>query len=213
MPWIAPIMHPDKVRKGGWAFAPQQITYLTRVVEFTKGKRDAPPTNMEEPPPNTMLWPTLNDLQVFDRAVTGLGWDFLSVDIENAGQFITLVGITAMHLESRALGPTLSLPFKMRGGENYWHKWADHLTATEYLYKWLADPYLGMVFHNGLSHDIPILEGAGFEINGRVLDTMVMMHYCYPEMKKALQYGCTLYCWTPVWKHLMEESDDAEGKT
>ncbi len=209
-PWIAPILHPASVLRGGWASAPQQVTYLTRVVDYVQGRREAPTCNIVEPPPGTQLWPTLATVAAFDTQMPR--WDMLSVDIEAAGSYITLLGITCMSLERREIGPTLSLPFKMRGGEDYWHSWSDHVAVVEYLYGWLDDPSLGMVFHNGVSFDIPMLEEAGFSFRGRILDTMVLQHYCYPEMRKGLQYCTTLYNWTPCWKLLTDADDEQEGK-
>jgi len=210
-PWIAPIIHPASVLRGGWASAPQQVTYLTRVVDYVKGKREAPTATIVEPPPFTSLWPSLDTLKEFDEQIHQ--WDMLSVDIEAAGDFITLLGITCMSLAREEIGPTLSLPFKMKNGEDYWRTWGEHYEAVGYLYRWLADPSLGMVFHNGISFDIPMLEDAGFEFNGRILDTMVMQHYCYPEMRKGLQFCTTLYNWTPCWKLLTDADDEEEGKS
>lgn len=209
--WIAPIIHPAAILRGGWANEPQQITALTRALEFASGQRPPPVTDIDQPPPETTLWPTVAAVREFDAQIPQ--WDALSIDIENAGQFITLIGLTCMRLVDRKLGPTLSLPFKVRGGTDYWTKWAEHLEVVSLLYGWLDNPRLTKVFHNGLGHDIPILEEAGFSFRGRVLDTMVMAHYCYPEMRKSLQYCTTLYCWVPCWKLLVEEGEDDEGKT
>lgn len=68
------------------------------------------------------------------------------------------------------------------------------------------------MFHNGVSHDVPILEELGFEVQGRLLDTMFLSHVAYPEAPKGLQHCATLHLWAPVWKSLTEETDEEEGK-
>jgi hypothetical protein len=161
-------------------------------------------------PPNSLVWPTLGTLVDFDTQLCQ--WDALAVDIETVGNHITLVGLTCMHLGDERVGPSLSLPFRLRGGSFYWHKWQDHVAATAYLYSWLADPRLALVFHNGIGFDVPLLEENHFKVRGRLLDTMVMQHYCYPEMRKGLQYCATLYLGAPVWKTLTDTDDEEEGK-
>ena len=41
-----------------------------------------------------------------------------------------------------------------------------------------------------------------------MLDTMVMHHYLYSEMKKGLNYLATLYLGAGCWKTLVEEEKD-----
>lgn len=81
-----------------------------------------------------------------------------------------------------------------------------------YLYRWLADPHLAKVFHNGVTHDVPILEDNGFEVKGTLWDTMIMAHHTYPEMRKGLSYCSTLYMGFPNWKVLLTEDDEDDGK-
>jgi hypothetical protein len=68
------------------------------------------------------------------------------------------------------------------------------------------------VFHNGTTHDVPILEEVGFRVGGRLIDTMLLAHTANSEVPKSLQFTSTLHLWMPVWKTLTEESDEEEGK-
>ena len=85
-------------------------------------------------------------------------------------------------------------------------------TLWEWLYSVLADARLGKVFHNGVVYDVPILQGIGFHVRGRLIDTMNLAHACYPELSKGLQFTATLYNWAPVWKVLSDETDEGDGK-
>ena len=69
---------------------------------------------------------------------------------------------------------------------------------------------MGLVFHNGISYDIPLLERYGFEVRGLLVDTMWLAHHCYSELPKGLQFLATQYCWAPVWKSLVDEKDEGD---
>lgn len=208
MPWVVPFIGPDDIRKGRWSEGPAQVAYFERAVRLCRGQSVEIP-DVTRPPPGSLLRPTLRTLAQFDREIPN--WPALSIDIENAGHFITLLGITLF--SPAAVGSTLSLPFRSQHGLDYWQTWPEHLQAVGYLYRWLADPRTTKVFHNGVAHDVPILEETGFIVNGPLDDTMVQVHWCYPEMKKSLVYNAIMYCGFPNWKTLLDEDDDAEGKS
>lgn len=208
MPVVVPLIHPSALFRGRWSEVPAQVVYLKRAVGIIKGK-PVPEYDISKPPDGSLLNPTLRTLELFDKELTS--WPALSIDIENAGHFITLIGITLY--SPTAVGGTLSLPFRTQHGLNYWGSWSDHLAAVGYLYRWLSDPRTIKCFHNGVSHDVPHLEETGFVVNGPLEDTMVAAHWCYPEQKKGLQYQATLMCGFPFWKDLVNEEDDADGKS
>jgi hypothetical protein len=210
MPVIVPLLHPSAIVKGRWNEDPAQVVYLKRAVRFVRGDVD-PDLFLDTsvPPPRTQLCPTLRHLADFNLETPN--WPALSIDIENAGKFITLIGITLY--SDTEVGPTLSLPFRTQHGINYWSSWSEHLTACEHLYSWLSDPRTIKCFHNGVSHDVPLLTETGFEVNGPLEDTMVAAHWCYPEQRKGLQYQATLMLGFPVWKDLVNEEEDADGKS
>jgi hypothetical protein len=139
-------------------------------------------------------------------------YDAVSIDIENAGPHIICVGFTLFHLESGVVGTTICVRFRRRGGRCYWTSRRELLAVVGWMYSFLSDPRLAKVFHNGVVYDVPILMGLGFEVQGRLIDTMNLQHTCYPEMSKGLQFTSTLYLWTPCWKRLTDETDEGEGK-
>jgi hypothetical protein len=160
------------------------------------------------PPPEGATFPTLADLQTFGAAIIERQEPCISYDIENAGPFLLCIGMYILDLADWSVGPGLCLPFKLQHGRDYWQHWGEHLTATKWLYELLADPSVANVFHNGVTHDVPMLEELGFKVEGRLLDTMVIAHYLYPEMRKSLQYLSTLYLGAGVWKDLVKEDED-----
>ena len=80
------------------------------------------------------------------------------------------------------------------------------------MYGLLAMDTITKVFHNGVVYDVPILRYLGFEVKGRLIDTLNLAHACYPELSKGLQFTATLYNWAPCWKRLTEEADEGDGK-
>jgi hypothetical protein len=198
--------------RGRWKDEPAQITYLSRLGRYLRGTEVPYLPDVTRPPSRSLLRPSLWTLEHFDECLRRDGWNCLSIDIENAGQFITLVGLTAMDLPRERIGPSLSLPFRIQGGRDYWPTWKEHEEAVGFLYRWLANPQWAKLFHNGVTHDVPMLEETGFVVEGELWDTMTMIHYCYPEMRKGLAFNATLYCGTPHWKTLVDEKDEAEGK-
>lgn len=210
MAWTLPIIHPAAILRGQFHEEPAQVTYLRRARELFENRWEPP--NVQENPPDSLWIPTLETLATFDSQIRVGAWDCLSVDIENAGNYIILLGLTLMNLQAGAVGLSLSLPFRCRYGERYWQNRSDHDRATEYLGDWLANPHLAKLFQNGLAHDIPLLEETGFVVAGEVWDTMTTSHYAYPEMRKGLSYNAALYLGVGNWKVLLDEEDESEGK-
>ena len=136
-----------------------------------------------------------------------------SIDIEAAGHYITVIGFTFFNIGDTDVGPTWVLHFKKQGGDDYWDRWEDHLLASHLVYLIMQYDGHTKVMHNGISFDVPMLEEAGFEVGGELLDTLVLAHYILPEMKKGLQYLSTVYLGAPAWKKMLDEKDDNEGKS
>ena len=209
MPYLLPILHPSAIVRGRWPDEPAQVAYLRRVAALLKD--DTVPTVVDytQSPPRGLLFPNLEDLGTFKLAIDNLTEPCIAYDIENAGQYLLCIGMYTLDLADWTVGPGLCLPFKLRGGKDYWERWGTHLGAAGWLYDLLADPEVASLFHNGVTFDVPVLEDLGFKVEGRMLDTMVMHHYLYPEMKKGLAYLSTLYLGAGVWKTLVEEEKDS----
>ena len=212
MTLVNPIQDPGQIVKGQWAKEPCQETYLRRLWRFVRGEAPKPMTNrdIDQPPPNTVLFPTIPDLENFSRELEN--YDAISIDIENAGPHIICVGICSLSLDTGDVGRTVCLRFRRSGGGLYWRTRQELLDVVGWLYSVLADARLGKVFHNGVVYDVPILQGIGFHVRGRLIDTMNLAHACYPELSKGLQFTATLYNWAPVWKVLSDETDEGDGK-
>jgi len=211
--WFIPLLHPAAILRGNWNKEPAQRLAVDRIAELLRKDQRPAPWQIEEPPPGRNLFPTLEELREFYRETTDGPWDALAHDLENAGPHIICDGMCQANLETGEIGRSVCLRFRRQGGSLYWTNGDSHLEATQFLWDVLADPDIGKVFHNGVTHDVPILEQLGFEVRGRLVDTMILMHTAYSELPKGLQYLATFFNFSPVWKSLTDEKDEEEGKS
>lgn len=209
---VTSILHPSHLFRGRWKEVLTQAMILQRVGKLVRGEQALSEVLVDPdcPPDDTTLWPTRRDLETFQQAL-GL-WPAVSIDIESVGHYITIVGFTLFDPNGK-VGPTIVVPFKKRGGLDYWVDWKDHLAATEFVYGILEDERLQKWMQNGITFDVPMLREAGFDVRGELWDTMILSHYTYPEMPKSLQYLSTAYLGMPNWKGLLDEGDDNEAKS
>ena len=208
---VNPILHPGAVVRGQWSREPCQETYLRRLGQLVKGEIPMPETDISQPPPNTVLFPTLQDLEDFLKPLTEGEFDAVSIDIENAGPHIICVGFTQCSLRGLGdsnIGSTICLRFRRRGGGLYWRTHQELVSAVRWLFSILALDSIAKIFHGGVVYDVPVLQGLGFKVRGRLIDTMNLAHACYPELPKGLQFTATLYNWAPAWKRLTDEEED-----
>ena len=212
MTLVNPIQHPGAIVRGAWNREPCQETYLRRLGQLVKDEIPMPETDISRLPPNSILFPTLEDLEEFLVPLEEGEFDAVSIDIENAGPHIICIGITQLSLTSGLVGGTACLRFRRRGGGLYWKTHRELVDVVGWLFILLAMDNVAKVFHNGVVYDVPILQGLGFKVRGRLIDTMNLQHACYPEMPKGLQFCATLYLWSPCWKRLTEEDEEGEGK-
>lgn len=235
--WLTPLNHPASILRGAWNVEPAQVTFITRVADLLREGREPPAWDISQPPsalaakgggssgedrePFALGWPTrhllypsLSQLRQWYTELHEGTYNVLSIDIEAAGPHVICVGITPVRWDgvNFALGDHLCLRFRHRGGSRYWQRWDDHLEAVRLLDDLLGDPDLALLFHNGVTYDVPELLRLGFIIRGRLLDTMVMHHEAYKEMPKGLQFLAKLYLGFPLWKVLTSEDDEGEGK-
>lgn len=198
---VIPLMHPAAIVRGAWASEPVMIEYVRRGLRMLReGGRPLPVT---EPPPNTILYPTLEDMRRWRADLDRLEDQRLSVDIESAGPHIRCIGFCRLADEA-----ILCVRFRRQGGALWWPHRADLRAAAEWCDEVLRT--YPLVFQNGQAYDVPELEEPGFEVGQYVFDTMLAQRYLYPEMPADLQFIGVFYCGLTAWKHLVKEPK--EGK-
>lgn len=212
MPRFVPLLHPAAILRGRWGEESVQVTYLQRWVRRLKQDPLYLPPDVSKPPPSTYFYPSPQRVREFHQGLLSFGEPCVSVDTEEAGLYLLCVGLTQLDLSTGEVGSTLNIPFRLQGGVLAYPS-EDQLREMVVAFgEIMEDPRVAKGFHNGVTHDVPILRHLGFEVEGPLLDTMVLAHLAYPELKKSLQHTATLYCGASHWKSLVDEDDELEGK-
>lgn len=206
--WVLPVLHPARILRGGWSLEPAQRETLLRVREtladLDAGKQPRHYLNTTEPPPGSILSPTLSDLHQW-RERSDFSWG-ISVDVECAGKYLRGIGFTAV----KTLRP-IWVPFRRQGGLPYWPNYQQLYAAVKWCQTLLADPTLLKVLHNGVGFDILyLIREQGFEVVGPFEDTILMAHTHQPEQPRGLQWLATNHCNIPNWKVLSELEEELD---
>ena len=210
--WCTPLLHPAHITRGRWNAEEAQQNALARLVEVVKAGGEPPQWDTSQPPEGAWIYPSLSQLTDWRGEFTTAGHDAVVYDLETAGDHIICVGMMGLTLETGARGRGLCLRFRLREGRRYWPNPREHCLAVEFLSRFLDDPTVATVVHNGVSFDIPLLMEHGFRVRGPIVDTMVLSSRAYAEMPKGLQFLATRYLWAPCWKTMTDETDEPEGK-
>ncbi len=203
---LVPLVHPDEIDRGQWAQEPAQIRYLERLFrdEFME-------LDLTGPPEHGVLYPSSTELEALYHEAEDLNTPCFSIDLETAGDHIICVGFWLLNLDPFQMFDGLCFRFLGQGGGQWHVDWNTHLEAVETLYNVLEDPGIAKMFHNGATFDVPLLTKHGFDVGGRIIDTMMMQRSMYSEMKAGLQYCATLYLGAPLWKQMVKEDADDKG--
>lgn len=208
---ITPLVHPSAILRGGWSLETAQKTYLQRVSSDAKGTEKIEFLDVSKPPEGSQIFPSIEAIREHFEEVRSLG--AVSIDIESVGSHIICIGFTSLTPDGEKVGKTICVRFKLSGGGNFWPTKEALAEAVAEIQSVLADPKITKVFQNGITFDIPELLDVGFEVVGPYIDTMHLQHTAYHEMPKGLQFMATLYLSAPVWKSLVDEEEDLEGKS
>lgn len=209
--YLLPLQHPASISRGQFHREPAQRTYLKWLFQVVRGEETPPRWDVERPPPGTNLFPSAEALEGFHRELELGEFDAVSCDLENAGPHILCFGLTQVDLRSGRLGRTVVPRVRRRGGRLYHQRPVEFELMIYWVDRILAGPW-AKVFHNGVTHDVPILEEVGFRVEGRLVDTMVLAHTAYPESPQGLQHLATLHLHAPVWKGLVDADEAKDGE-
>lgn len=167
----------------------------TTVIDLMKAKREGEYPDIRRPKREIWIEPTLEDMEKFyvDHICE---CKLLSVDIETAGNQITIIGF------SPTPGLALVVPFvdQRRKGRNYWPSVETEGAAWNIVQRILSDPNIPKVFQNGL-YDIAFLwRSMGLKTYGACEDTMLCHHALQPESLKSLGFLGSIYSEESSWK-------------
>jgi uracil-DNA glycosylase family 4 len=183
---ILPTYHPAAVARD---YSARPVV----IADLSKAKREAAFPEVRRPVRNIWLYPTLEDLALYERDFIAPS-TLLSVDIETAGDQITCIGF--------APNPSSAIVIPLFQGQskNYWATRDEELQALAYVRRWCA--MRPTVFQNGM-YDIKFLwQRYGIPVPLAAEDTMLLHHAWQPEMEKGLGFLATLYTDEASWKFM-----------
>lgn len=188
---VLPTYHPAAIFRQ-WSLRP------VTVIDLIKGLRESEYPDIRRPEREIWIEPTLEDLYEFDRRYIKPS-ERLSVDIETAGQCITLIGI--------APSPRVALVIPgigfQRAGRAYWGSMADERRVYNFIKEVMSRP-VGKVFQNGL-YDIAFMWRAWkIPVMYAEDDTMLLHHALQPESLKSLGFLGSIYTDEGPWKSMRE---------
>lgn len=205
------IVHPSAILQGSYGDEPFQIIYLKRAKRVLEGAEPLIP-DFSLPAPNTNQYPTLHELIDFGKGCDSSG---ITLDIENAGNALVMVGITR-HTDYHKV----QVWFRQEGGDPWVHGDPDQFdSVVEWFALLLADRRIPKCAHNGQAHDWILLARIGFIINNIDFDTLLAAHIRMPEMRKGLEPLSAALLGISGWKKLLgtrkkdaEEDDQGDFK-
>lgn len=185
---ILPTYHPAAVGRE-WSNRPIVIA------DLEKAKRESETAWFRRPPRDIWLYPTLQDLALYDRTFIAPA-EVLAGDIETWQDQITCISFAPS--ESSAI----VIPFisELRSGKNYWETIDQELEAWNFVRRWCAEK--STIWQNGM-YDIQFLwRSYRIPVCKADEDTMLLHHAWQPEMEKGLGFLASIYTDEASWKFM-----------
>jgi uracil-DNA glycosylase len=188
---VLPTYHPAAIFRQ-WSLRPVTI------IDLIKALRESEYPEIRRPEREIWIEPTLEDLYEFDQRYIQ-HCERLAVDIETAGQCITLIGLSP--------SPDLALVIPgigyQRAGRAYWGSLAVERRVYNFIKEIMSRP-VGKVFQNGL-YDIAFIWRAWkIRVMNAEEDTMLLHHALQPESLKSLGFLGSIYTDEGPWKQMRE---------
>lgn len=169
------------------------------IADLIKAERESHFPEIRRPYREIWIDPTLDDMERFNNDYIA-GAEFLSVDIETRGKYITCLGFAP----SPSVG--LVVPFEDPRQPNnvYWPTHQSEREAWFFVRRVLRGPQR-KIFQNGL-YDLRFLwERYGLTVANAGEDTMLMHHALQPELPKSLSFLGSIYTNESSWKLMRDK--------
>ena len=185
---VLPTYHPAAIGRE-WSNRPIGIA------DLEKAKRESETPIFRRPKRELWLYPTLEDLALYERLHIKEG-RLAAGDIETKNNQITCISFAP----SKASAIIIPFYSELRQGKNYWATLEEELEAWNYVRRWCA--ILKMLFQNGM-YDFQFLWRVyGIPVPEAAEDTMLLHHAFQPEMEKGLGFLASVYTDEVSWKFM-----------
>lgn len=185
---LLPTYHPSAVMRE-WKLRPIVMA------DLDKAKREAAFPEIRRPEREFWLYPTIEDLYLFEQKFITEDCE-LSTDIETANGQVTCIGF-APSPHAALVVPFID-PTKPDG--NYWRSPREEREAWRFV-KRLCEthPHIGQNFLYDANY---LWRVYGIRCFGMKDDTMLLHHALQPEMEKGLGFLGSVYTDEPAWKFM-----------
>jgi uracil-DNA glycosylase family 4 len=188
-------LHPSYLRRGKPSLTPFLVADLKKALAIAKGEYRSYRGGPDYVEPRYQIHPSLDEAQSFYYRVKDSPKLLLTYDIETP-LFADLEEDEREGLS--AITPTL-IQFSLAKGEGIAFPYIPGY--IELSKKIMALPNI-KANHNTWNFDNPILQANGFEIGGKIHDTLWMFKQWHPGLERGLQKVASLFNFPFPWKHL-----------
>ncbi len=192
---MIPSLHPSYLRRGNPNLTPFLVNDIAKAVAIAQGTYTTYRGGKDYIEPQYQTHPSIDDAYSFyyrvrDNVRLPLSFDIetpMFGDIEEDEKTIEGIPIPTLIQFSLAKGEGIAFPY-----------FGEYIEIAKRI---MALPNI-KANHNCWAFDLPILRANGYEIGGKVHDTMWMFKTCYPGLLKGLQPAASLVNFPFPWKHL-----------
>ena len=186
---VIPTIHPAMIMRQ-YEFRP------TSIFDFNKIKKEsATPKFPDSYRDNFIINPTYK--QVMDTLGFLAGEKFVAFDIETAQNQIVCIGFGWSKQDS------ICIPIFF-GGSSWWPI-EEELAIVRGVRELLANPNVGFIAQNAQFDMVYLADKWGVEVTNLWMDTMIAMHCVYPELRKGLDFLCSIFTTRPYYKDMPHE--------
>lgn len=120
--------------------------------------------------------------------------EYVAFDIETAANQILCIGF--------AWSKTNAICIPIFYGNNSWWRSDEELAIIKEIRKLFLNPHVKFIAQNAQFDMIYLADKWGVKVPGLWMDTMVAFHCVYPEMRKGLDFLCSIYTNRPYYKDM-----------
>ena len=186
---VIPTIHPAMVMRQ-YEFRPITVLDFTRIREES--------LSPEFPLPYLDRFITSPSFEKIMDTIKSLhSKEYLAFDIETAKNQIVCIGFGWSNTES------ICIPI-FYGNGSWWSPREELAIATE-IRKLFANPYPKFIAQNAQFDMVYLADKWGVKVANLWMDTMVAFHCVYPELRKGLDFLCSIYTKRPYYKSMSRE--------
>lgn len=192
---VIPTIHPAMVMRQ-YEFRPQVVFDLKRALEQSKY-----PEYPKRPVDNFIINPTYNDVMFWIDKLKKE--KFVAFDIETQNNQISCIGFGWSDHDA------ICIPIFF-GGNSWWTK-EQEVAIILAVKSLLEDPHPHFIAQNAQFDMVYLRHRWGINVKNLWMDTMIAHHCVYSELKKGLDFLCSIYTTRPYYKDMPQRDPSPDN--